>query len=125
MTDEPKHQLHEVAPGNILHIPERFDRETRVWLRAGGVLDLSDPFIAEVVKGQAYKLQPHIEGRDPSPLPRCIITAREKFLGTYVPPLTKAQAAKLAAEERSSGVSNEIEKPDVPSRGRKGAASAN
>ena len=55
-------KLHQVLAGKYLHLPPGLGTHDRVWLMPGGVVDLADPFIAECVKGQEYKLVAVDEG---------------------------------------------------------------
>ena len=122
-TDAPANSLFEVLPGLVLHIPERCDRDTPLWLRAGGVVDMSDPVIAMFVRGQEHKLRPVTDPKKvAAPLPRQIEVMRAKYLGTFIPPTPPRAAMKQKADSRAAaaGIDSDIPEPDAPRAPRAG-----
>lgn len=49
-------QLKRVVPPFTLLLPDSIGGTSRLWLRAGEVVDVADPFIEQLVAGQAHKL---------------------------------------------------------------------
>jgi hypothetical protein len=121
-------QIHIVAPGYYLHLPANVDEFRGCWLRPGGVLDLEDPYIADAVKGQEYKLVPAGEGdpQTPDPLPNeRMRIVREQFLGTYKAPKTDEEEITERAENaaRDEQLTDDIPEPVLTlprAKGKKG-----
>ena len=111
-------KLYVVLSGKFLHLPKEADASRPLWLPPGGVVDMSDPFIVECVKGQEYKLGPADEGvTQASPLVnQRLNTLRAEFYGTAKPKQTPQEAAREEGAERaeSEGLTGEIQKPSVP-----------
>lgn len=105
-------KLFRVMPGKFLHWPPEIDKKDKQWLGPGGVVDLEDPFNAQLVAGQEYKLEALTGDNDPKqPTPIDHIryrNAREEF---------NAKGAKRAPREDKPAAepdgAESIPRPDV------------
>ncbi len=106
---------YEVATGYVLHLPEQYDRDQGVWLRPGGVLDLTDRFVLDAVTPQLYKLRPVAPDAKPAALPRELVRARDRFNGIIEKTITRAEAAVAKGEARAeaAGIDDGIPVPDA------------
>lgn len=58
-------KLMRVTAQDVLHLPPDMQADqNRIWLKAGGVIDMDDPFTRHAVKGQEYKLEDAPEGAE-------------------------------------------------------------
>jgi len=91
--------LHKVADGKYLHWPKDVGGRDRLWAGPGGVIDLSDPWVMEAIKGQEYKLVPAEAGLTPDELtnPQAIIRRRQR-LETPKPKEPSKDVSEAAAE---------------------------
>lgn len=123
-------KLHRVIAGKILHIPNDVSQKDRLWLHAGGVVDLDDPIMVRAVKGQEFKLEPapELDAESISPLPDSMIgyVAKQRELegelqATLDPEIVEAerQATTVGVGSSTSG----IQKPDAmpPAKPKEGA----
>lgn len=111
--------LHRVLPGKYLHYPsgtpstQSIGGRDRIWLKPDGIVDLEDPFIAECVKGQEYKLEPDPKAKAADPLPHPgLIRARETFMAAMrgdPPAATKAEKLELVG----AGAIGSVPAPDA------------
>lgn len=105
-------KLYSVRTGYFLHFPREIERENPLWLGAGGVLDLDDPFIAQSAAGQEFKLVEAPDALAPTPINHMRFNGlHQAFLGTVK---EAAKPESIASKETLAG----IPRPD--SRPRKG-----
>jgi hypothetical protein len=96
-------ELHRVKDGMFLHLPGGHPSKLnvggrdRLWLKPGGVVDLEDPFVAEAIKGQEFKLERAAKGtKTADALPSgAMLRAREEFMAKW----TNAPAAPTSKEQ--------------------------
>lgn len=105
-------KLFRVCPGKFLHYPPEVERVDQAWLGPGGVIDLSDEFVAECVKGQEFKLEPETEKKVPDPF------TSGRFVKLRDAYIAAGKAAAEAAPRIEPEQANDIPSPDV--RPRKG-----
>jgi hypothetical protein len=109
-------KLFSVCQGKNLFFPPSIDKES-LWLQPGGVLDLEDPFVAECVRGQEYKLEPVTGKAQPTPVSHARF---QQMRETFFSAGEQKKAAEIKADER---VLDSIPRPDV--RPRKGEEKKN
>jgi hypothetical protein len=115
-------QLKRVAKDQTLRLPDSVHGPDRLWLHAGGVVDVDDPQVAAAVAGQEYKLEDADPHDEPSPIPQKLAGLFSKLKDTQTAEDAKAARVKVATDKaHESGLASGIQKPDERPRSRRGA----
>lgn len=109
--------LRRVADGFYLHVPQHMGGQDRTWLKPGSIVDLDDPFTAEHIKGQEFKLDagPAPEtAKGPTTVtdPR-MIHLRDRWTGA-AKARADAEAPEAKAAELATGIPAPDERPRKP-----------
>lgn len=99
-----------VVKQEVLHLPADMQADQdRVWLKAGGVVDMDDPFTRHAVKGQEYKLEDASDNAAVTPLiDGRLLNYREKWIDAR----KKRRAARRRALEQDLDPGEELDGDD-------------
>lgn len=105
--------LRVVRPRETLHVPDWMRVANRVWLREGGVVDVGDPAVAELVRGQEYKLDPAPADALVSPFPNVLQPWLQKHSSRRQPQPKPPVKDQAVARATTRGSASRIQRPDV------------